>query len=355
MSLILITGGAGFIGQYVARGLVQKGHTVVAMDVLNEQVHEDPNASADRFPGEVLRLDVCDPASWTTIADVDAVIHLAAETGTAQSMYEQDHYRRVNVHGTGLAAEFCSKHDIPLVTLSSRAVYGEGLPFDPQTQAPDPDCDYGVDGTLRPSSEDDVHQPLSVYGETKSEAEDLARSILGDHGRLAILRPQNVVGLGQALHNPYTGVLAAFLSRLKAGLDLTVYGDGSQTRDFVHVADVARAIIWAMDAAAAGTPLVVNVGTGTRLTLEDVAETARAASRGADVGITHVDITRAGDIDHACADMRQAWAQGMPRPQLTSREAITDFIANSWDFDAADPALWDKALQELADRGLTEN
>lgn len=353
MSTILITGGAGFIGQYVARALTERGHDVMAMDTLEAQVHSDPEAAAERFPGEVLRSDVSEAGSWAELGEISGVIHLAAETGTAQSMYEQDRYRRVNVLGTRRAAEFCAARGIPLVSLSSRAVYGEGL-IEQAVQESTDGRDYGVTGRYRPFAEEDAHVPVSVYGETKSEAEEIAKTALAD-GRLAILRPQNVVGLGQALHNPYTGVLAAFLSRLKAGMPLSVYGDGTQTRDFVHVSDVAAAIVWALEACTPGEPLVVNVGTGMRLTLDELAATARDASKGERVAIEHVDVHRAGDIDHACADMTHAWGLGMPRPRFTPQEAIADFIANSWDMEAADPRLWDRALSELTERGLAES
>lgn len=353
MTNYLITGGAGFIGQYVARALTRRGDEVVALDTLEQQVHADPEGAVARFPGDVLRRNVSDPASWADLPEVGGVIHLAAETGTAQSMYEQDRYRRVNVEGTRLAAEFAASRGLPLVFLSSRAVYGEGLVATSPLASSD-GRDFGPDGLFVPSGEDQPHVPLSVYGETKSEAEEIARTALAD-GRLAILRPQNVVGLGQALHNPYTGVLAAFLARLKAGLPLTVYGDGTATRDFVHVSDVAAAIVWALEAPRRGEPVIANVGTGVRMDLDELAETARAAGRGPEVEITHVEVHRAGDIDHACADMTHAWSLGMPRPRLTSQEAIADFISHSWDLEAADPRLWDRALEELTERGLAES
>jgi len=353
MTKYLITGGAGFIGQYVAQALTRRGDAVLAMDTLEEQVHADGEAAAARFPGDVLRRDVSNPVSWEGLPEVDGVVHLAAETGTAQSMYEQDRYRRVNVEGTRRAAEFAASRNIPLVSLSSRAVYGEGLVADEPQESSD-GRDFGPHGTYVPSAEDQPHAPLSVYGETKSEGEDIARAALAQ-GRLAVLRPQNVVGLGQALHNPYTGVLAAFLARLKAGLPLSVYGDGTATRDFVHVSDVAAAIVWALGASEPGVPLVVNVGTGVRMDLNELARTSRAASKGEPVEIEHVEVHRAGDIDHACADMTHAWSLGMPRPRLTSQEAVTDFIANSWDMEAADPRLWDRALAELTERGLAES
>ena len=101
--------------------------------------------------------------------------------------------------------------------------------------------------------------------------------------------------------------------------------------------------------------MIANVGTGVRMDLDELAETARAAGRGAAVEITHVEVHRAGDIDHACADMTHAWSLGMPRPRLTSQEAVADFISHSWDLEAADPRLWDRALEELTERGLTES
>ena len=121
------------------------------------------------------------------------------------------------------------------------------------------------------------------------------------------------------------------------------------------MSDVAAAIVWALEAPRRGEPVIANVGTGVRMDLDELAETARAAGRGPEVEITHVEVHRAGDIDHACADMTHAWSLGMPRPRLTSQEAIADFISHSWDLEAADPRLWDRALEELTERGLAES
>ena len=226
---ILITGGCGFIGQHLARRMIEDGRRVVALDSLHPQVHLDPDASRDAFPGQVVVGDITDPAAWDQVAKhgrFDAVVHLAAETGTGQSMYERERYLHVNVDGTRLASDFASKHAVPLVSLSSRAVYGEG-------------------SADRPSFEDDPHNPVSVYGETKSLAEVQALTA-ADRIPLTIIRPQNVIGPGQALHNPYTGVLAAFLAMLREQRPLTVYGDGRQTRDFVHVTDLVELIVWCL-------------------------------------------------------------------------------------------------------------
>jgi dTDP-L-rhamnose 4-epimerase len=274
--------------------------------------------------------DVSDAAAWDDVAEehVDAVVHLAAETGTGQSMYERDRYHRVNVEGTRLAGTFAERHAVPLVSLSSRAVYGEG---DPQ----------------RPSYEDDPHRPVSVYGETKS-LDAAARQV-----PVTTIRPQNVIGPGQALHNPYTGVLAAFLARLREGRPLTVYGDGTQTRDFVHVEDVAVLVAWCLEHP--GTPgrqRVLNCGTGTRTTLLDLARFAIEGSPHQDAGIQHLDVQRAGDIDHACASLDRLTELGAPLPSWTAREAVVDFVRWSWDKPGAQAQAWDSALAELEERGL---
>jgi dTDP-L-rhamnose 4-epimerase len=350
---VLITGGAGFIGQYLARRLTAGGHEVVALDLLVDQVHLDPAASVARFPGAVVRADVTDESAWAALERPDVVVHLAAETGTGQSMYEADRYRHVNVEGTRVAGRAAQSWGVPLVAMSSRAVYGNGATTCAEhgTQFGTPCCDAA---TPAPSGEDDPHHPVSVYGETKSQGEE----VLVDPARkvpVTIIRPQNVVGPGQALHNPYTGVLAAFLARLREGKSLAVYGDGSATRDFIHVDDLAALIAWCVEnPPAVGSPLVLNSGTGVRTTLDELAEAAISGSPRTDVEIEHVEVHRAGDIEHACADLTRLRSVGAPRPQWTSHDAIADFIRASWAEPGATSTAWDDALDELARRGLTK-
>ena len=329
---VLVTGGCGFIGQHVARRLVDAGHAVVALDTLHPQVHLDPEASRAAFPGEVLVGDVAQPGAWTAIdGEVDAVVHLAAETGTGQSMYEVDRYHRVNVDGTRLAGAFAQRHGVPIVALSSRAVYGDGEPG-------------------RASHEDDPHRPVSVYGETKSLGEV---ALAGLDVPLTVIRPQNVVGPGQALHNPYTGVLAAFVARLREDLPLVVYGDGSQTRDFLHVDDLAVLVCWAVAHPATDGPRILNAGTGTRTTLLELAAYAVEGSPRSEVEIEHLAVTRAGDIEHACADPTRLRAVGAPAPAWSSRDAVVAFVRWAWDRPGARSQAWDDALDELSVRGLT--
>ncbi len=351
---ILLTGGAGFIGQHLARRLVAAGHEVTALDSLLPQVHADPEAAVAAFPGRVTVGDVADPEAWRAVpGPVEGVVHLAAETGTGQSMYEAPRYHRVNVDGTRLAAEYAKERKSALVSLSSRAVYGEGA-YACRHHGPtfgSRCCD--VAGPVA-STEDDPHHPVSVYGETKSLAEKAALRVCRGEVPLTIVRPQNVVGPGQALHNPYTGVLAAFLAMLREGRPLTVYGDGHQTRDIVHVSDLAALLAWAVDKPPTGVEArILNSGSGERTTLVQLAEAAAAGAPVPSPGITHVDVHRAGDIEHACADLDRLRSVGAPLPRWSAHDAVVDFVRRSWDRPGADAAAWDDALDELARRGLT--
>ncbi|MBO0981010.1 NAD(P)-dependent oxidoreductase [Microbacterium sp. SD291] len=336
---VLITGGAGFIGQHTANLLVARGHDVVAMDTLSPQVHGDPAAAVARFPGEVVQADVADEAAWSRLPTFDAVVHLAAETGTAQSMYERDRYQRVNIQGTRLAAIAAASAGAGIVSLSSRAVYGEGR--------------VDAAGALLASREDDPHEPVSYYGETKSVAEGVLLDMVSDAAPAVIIRPQNVIGPGQALHNPYTGVLAAFLARLREGKPLSIYGDGRQTRDFVHVSDLARLVAWnIVSMPQLGDPRIINCGTGVRTTLTELAEHAAAASPSGRASLEYVEVHRAGDIEHACADLGRLSQIGAPLPEHSSAEAVADFVRASWHGEIAPSSAWEDALAELNRRGL---
>lgn len=350
--LILLTGGAGFIGQYTAR-LLSAEHEVVALDSLLPQVHADPDESVATFPGSVIVGDVADSAIWEELPVVDAIIHLAAETGTAQSMYEQDRYRKTNVEGTRLAGLYAAKWGVPLVALSSRAVYGEGRYgcLEHGETFGSVCCEHAWPEASR---ESDPLLPVSFYGETKVEGERLLGEVAVPHVPVSIVRPQNVVGPGQDLHNPYTGVLAAFLAKLKEGKPITVYGSGGQTRDFVHVHDVARLLTWlaTTESHTPGKPLVLNSGTGVRTTLNELAHYAVLGSPRDDVAIEHIAVHRAGDIEHAVADLSELVRVGAPAPEISTQTAVGDFIAKSWDKSSAPSASWDDALAELQERGL---
>jgi dTDP-L-rhamnose 4-epimerase len=354
----LVTGGVGFIGRHLSH-MLDPTWDLAALDILSPQVHADPDAARKDFPGEVIVGDVADESVWGSLTPPDLVIHLAAETGTAQSMYDVDHYMRVNVGGTRLAGFWSRQWQVPLISMSSRAVYGEG-----RYRHPDGSVSFGLpSGTgavPEPSRESDDHVPVSVYGNTKSLGEKALAQFAVDVP-VTIVRPQNVVGRGQALHNPYTGVLAAFLARLREGKPILVYGDGHQTRDFVHVSDLARLVVWltrrsdltVRHTAETGEPLVLNSGTGYRTNLNELAQYAIAGSPASRARIELLDVHRAGDIEHACADMTLNKELGTPVARWATAEAVADFISWSWDKPGADSSAWDGALEELSRRGLT--
>lgn len=350
MTSVLITGGAGFIGQHLARAFRDIGWTPVALDNFNPQVHLDADAARARFPGQVIDGDVTDPAVFNEIPNVDLVVHLAAETGVGQSMYEVDRYRHVNEDGTRNVTAYAERLDCPLIFFSSRAVYGQG-----RTTCADHGIRFGAaccdQAEPVASQETDDFAPVSIYGETKVTGEQIVAKATVP---VTIVRPQNVIGPGQALHNPYTGVLAAFLSRLRENLPLQIYGDGTQTRDFVHVSDLAQLVVWLATHPMDTTPLIVNCGSGVRTTLTELATYASEAAP-PDHRHPHqyVDVTRAGDIDHACADLERLDALGAPRPRITAREAVTAFITAGWDEPGAPSSAWDQALKALDERGLT--
>jgi len=350
MSRVLITGGAGFIGFHLGRRLDAGGWQVTNLDNLSPQVHLDPEASRRRLVGDLIETDVLADDAFEGLGDVDAVVHLAAETGVGQSMYEVERYRRVNVTGTRVVAAWCAQRHIPLVFFSSRAVYGEGrYACRDHPEVTDGSCC----GAAVPvaSREDDPMAPVSVYGETKVAGEQLVAARSAD-APVTIVRPQNVIGSGQALHNPYTGVLAAFLARLKERRPVQVYGDGSATRDFVDVADVARLVEALLAGPPSGPePVVVNCGSGERTSLLELAGHAIA---GAPVpgSIEHVEVHRAGDIEHACADLTRLRALGLPEPTVSVGDAVAGFIRDGWEAPGADSAVWDDALDALVERGL---
>ena len=340
---VLVTGGCGFIGQYVARRLVAAGHTVVALDTArSRRCTSTPRRAGGPSPGDVLLGDVADAESWTSRPPgdrVDAVVHLAAETGTGQSMYEVDRYHRVNVEGTRLAAGSRSG----TASRWSRSAHAPStaraatVPRPPATSAP---C---CASHLR---EDDPHRPVSVYGETKSLGE--VRASAGDRVPLTVIRPQNVVGPGQALHNPYTGVLAAFVARLREGRA----AGGLRRRQpdpRLHARRrprrAGRAGRWTTRPT--DGPRVLNAGTGTRTTLLELAAYAVEGS-------PHADVARRAPRGHPGrrhrARLRRpdpAHEVGAPRPAWSSRDAVVAFVRWAWDRPGPRSQAWDDALGEL--------
>jgi len=320
---VLITGGAGFIGRFVCDELLRRGNTVRVLDSLIEQVHGDVdatgrppllNAEVELVRGDVRNGDVVARA----LKGVDSVVHLAAEVGVGQSMYEVERYTSTNDVGTAVLFEKLIDQPVRrVVTASSMSIYGEGLYRDADGALVEDAERHGLkDGLSNWEPVDAQGRPLSpvatpewkrpnlssIYALNKYVQERTTHIMAAPYGIEGVcLRLFNVYGPGQALSNPYTGVLAIFASRLLNGQQPMIFEDGEQRRDFVHVTDVARAFADALTLpqAVGGT---FNIGSGHDRSVTEVAtELAKAMGKN-DLAPEIVGKARIGDIRHCFCD-----------------------------------------------------
>lgn len=370
---MLVTGGAGFIGSFLCERLVAFGHTVRVLDNLDPQVHPagaDPGTPPDvEFRPE----DVRDPGVCQSALDhVDVVVHCAAAVGVAQSMYRVGHYIDVNVAGTATLLEaLIGRPPIPkLVVLSSMTGYGEGVyrrPSDDRllrvgirTESDierfgwDPVCpDTGEPLVPHPTPEEAELLCRNVYAFSKRYQEELALALGSAYGfPVVCLRLFNVFGPRQSLSNPYTGVMAIFLSRLLAGERPIVYEDGRQTRDFVSVHDVTDAVIAAMTSGAADGQ-VVNIGSGIGRSIRDVALTLAHLTRRDDLPPQITERYRRGDVRHCVADIAVARRLLAFEPKVRWEDGLAEVVEWARSSPAVDRTT--EAIGELEARGLVGN
>ena len=365
---ILVTGGAGFIGRTVAHELLRRGNRVRVLDSLIEQVHGDRERPED-FPdeaelivGDIRNKDIVTRA----LKDVDSVIHLAAEVGVGQSMYAVERYTSVNE--TGSAVLFEALIDRPVrrvVTASSMSIYGEGLYRDadgslvqdaerkPRTsdaQSWDPLDAEGRPLTPIATSEWKRPSLASIYALGKYVQERQTLIMTQAYGMEGVcLRLFNVYGPGQALSNPYTGVLAIFSSRLLNGQRPLIFEDGEQRRDFVYVGDVARAFCDALIHQDANGQ-VFNIGSGVDRSVKEVARSiARALNRN-DIEPEIVGKARIGDIRHCFCDGSKAAEVLGFRAEKDFDEGLGE-LAQWVAVQTADDRV-DQARVELESKGL---
>jgi dTDP-L-rhamnose 4-epimerase len=370
---VLVTGGAGFIGSHVVDALLAHGHHVIVVDALVSQVH-GPHTQQPRFlSGEAtfIRADLCDREQWVDVlSGVDAVIHLAAEVGVGQSMYEIVRYVRGNSLATAVLLEALLDHRDhigKIVVASSMSIYGEGAYLCPNCGVIYPRTRQNEDvqrhqwemrcatcgevATPIPTGEEKPLYPTSIYAVTKRDHEEMCLTFGQAYGIPTVaLRFFNVYGPRQALSNPYTGVAAIFSARLLNRKSPLVFEDGCQSRDFVHVSDIVRAILLALHTDAVEND-VFNVGTGTPLTVMDVARTL-AQEIGVENEPEIVGQYRAGDIRHCYADITKIGHMLGYEPRVRFADGMRELVANIREEPAADNI--DAAYRELAVRGLTQ-
>lgn len=366
---ILVTGGAGFIGSFLVDELIKKGYKVRILDNLSEQVHEGKvpeylNKKAEFIQGDIRDIKVLESA----LKNIDAVYHMAAAVGVAQSNYEVSRYMEVNTLGTANLLNILANNKTSvkkLIVPSSNTGLGEGnysckkcgtvrppLRLEKQLKRKDwnmycPYCSNIIEPI--PTNELANEYPNSMYAIGKKSQQDMSLLFGSMYNfPVTVLRFFNVYGPRQSLSNPYTGVSAIFISRLKNNQKVPVYEDGLQSRDFISVHDVVSALVKSLKSKKANNQLI-NIGSGKATSILELAKTFEKLLDKEDlVEISHK--FRKGDIRHCFADISKArqilnWA-----PKVSLEKGFKELIEWSKNQEAKDN--FNKANEELKQRGL---
>jgi len=372
---VLVTGGAGFIGSCTVDSLIERGYQVTILDNLEPQVHgrerkfpDYINKNAVLIYGNVFDRELLNK----TIREVDAIIHLAAMVGVGQSMYQIERYVGVNTRGTANLLDVLVNIENSvkkLVVASSMSIYGEGKYYCEK-------CSTNVYPTLRseaqlekkqwnhccptcgsaltplPTDEEKPLSSTSIYAMTKRHQEEICLLIGKTYGIPTIaLRYFNVYGSRQALSNPYTGCAAIFTSRILNNKSPYIFEDGDQTRDFIHVKDVAQANLNALENSKANYK-AINIGTGKPITIKNLAETLTKLYDKSNLQPCVSNEYRKGDIRHCYANIQRARKLLNFEPSVSLEDGLTELAewAKTHDWGATD--LFEKALRELRERRL---
>lgn len=380
MSKILITGGAGFIGTHLIKSVQTSNcDEIVVLDNFSPQVHGTfpvqpefiDSSKVKYYHGSVTDHFALDRA----LSGVDVVVHLASDTGTGQSMYEIHRYNDINVSGTALLLEMITRNHSSVkkfVLSSSRSVYGEGAytctnshcsaknikVFPPTRNVSlllksswDPIC-LKCNQPLRPigTSEVDPTSPSSVYAATKLSQESLVEIICSanDIG-YAIFRFQNVYGEFQSLNNPYTGILSIFANRIRLGYTLPIFEDGLESRDFVHVSDVASILLHYITSDKLLNS-IINIGTGMPVSVLRISDLLVKLLQ-EDVPIEVTAQFRKGDIRHNFSDNTKFKSFYPDFTYLPLHEGLLSFV-NWVKTQPIHKDSLDSANRELKERSL---
>ena len=377
MKNILVTGGAGFIGSNLVLSLLKKGYFVTVLDNLSSQIHgNDPDITSPLYnsiKGRVnfIKGSVTSRADWMkALEGQDCVVHLAAETGTGQSMYEIQKYVEVNIGGTALLLDILTnvKHCVKKVVVAdSRAIYGEGRYYSEDLdryvypasrlekdmcrgdfEVKYPNCTKSL--KLVGTTEDSDIHPTSVYGITKQVQGQLVHLVCSSIDIASVsFRYQNVYGPGQSLSNPYTGILSIFSTRIKNGNEINIFEDGKESRDFVYIEDVVDATILGIEKKEANG-YTFNIGTGIAVDVLTVANTL-IEKYGIKVPVLVSGNYRLGDIRHNYADITLAHKLLGFEPKWNFDKGISKFV--EWvNMQEVQEDKYDISIKEMKQKGL---
>jgi len=375
MKNILITGGAGFIGSNLAIVLLSKGYNITVLDNLSPQIHGDkPTDTSPLFRNIIGKVNfihgtVTSRQDWEkAIVDQDVIVHLAAETGTGQSMYCIERYTEVNIQGTSIMLDILanSKNKVKkVVVASSRSIYGEGKYISQKLGEVYPkhrdendmlSGDFEVkyrghsDLELVATDENSKVHPSSVYGITKQNQEQMIMTVCPAIGVNPVaFRYQNVYGPGQSLSNPYTGILSIFSTQIRNNNAIQIFEDGKESRDFVYIDDVINATVLGIELDEANGH-AFNVGTGVATDVLTVANTL-IESYQIEVPVNISGRFRLGDIRHNYADMSKIKKILEFEPQTYFREGINNFTQWVLSQEIQKDELYD-SLDEMKRKGL---
>jgi len=369
MKKILVTGGAGFIGSHLVDELVKRNYEVIVIDSIDKQVHTDGIPEYINLKARYIFEDIRKKKTLEEIVkEVDYIFHFAAKVGVGQSQYQIREYVDVNITGTANLLDILvnKKNNVKkLIVASSMSIYGEGLYRcekcgnvkpelrnfkEEKIDDWEPKCPF-CNGNIIPVPTPETLQikPNSIYAITKKEQEEMSL-LIGKTYNIPVvsLRFFNVYGPRQSLSNPYTGVCAIFLSRIKNDKPPVIFEDGLQTRDFIWVGDIVKACILSMEKESANYE-IFNVGSGKPISIFEIANLLiKLLVKDLKPEITYK--FRKGDVRHCYADISKIKEKIGFEPETTLEEGLKKLIEWAKETKAVDK--FEKAHQELKRKGL---
>lgn len=378
MKKVLITGGSGFIGSVIVNKLHELGeYDITVIDSMTEQIHGKDWEQSYLYKTiqdkcNFIKASVTDIVVMKEVVpENEYILHLAAETGTGQSMYQINQYNETNVMGTSnllQAISLAGKKSMvkKIVLSSSRSVYGEGRYECTKCGVIYPDSrdkgrmlagdfnfycpNCGEQLKLLPTTEDSAIKPASLYAYTKYAQEMMLRTMCPAMSiDCTIFRFQNVYGVGQSLKNPYTGILSVFSSLMLENKPVNIFEDGLESRDFVNVQDIADGVIGSLDNNRSNGQ-TMNLGSGINTSVIDIAEILKKHYNSS----SEIRVTgdfRIGDIAHNKADITKATDILGFQPQISLDEGLKQFC--NWVVgQETDNSRYEQSLAEMEQAGM---